>query len=223
MVTVMLLTGSGCDISGVEGAKTSERPMPRIATGAQRISCAVGARPDYFVPAQSRPVIIGCARLTTSGRRIEMSANRERIGGDNHVCVHPAYRGRGEMGFYIPTVCPEDPVARRPAVIHALDGRYGAKDWGVRGYEYVVWGTGDVSTSAITLHHRGGEAAAALFRVDQRLASALGATRPFTVFIAELPSLSACEPVGIAAEGGLLAEAEPLARQPRECTEHTRR
>lgn len=168
-------------------------------------------------------MIIGCARLTTSGRRIELSAHRERIGGDEHVCINSAYRGRGEIGFYIPSVCPEDPVGRRPAVMNAVDGRYGAKDWGVRGYEYVVWGTGDVSTSAITLRHRGGEAAAALFRIDQRLASTLGATRPFIVFIAELPSLSACEPVSIAAEGGLLAEAEPLPRQPKECTELTRR
>src|SRR5918999_3173786 len=105
--------------------------------------CEVGGRPGYFVPKpeESPLAIIGCARLGVSTKPVEFSADSQPIGGRDHVCLNPAYRGRGRLGFYIPAACVPAPVSRKLAVIHVEVPRQG-----VRGYRLVVWGAAPAST-----------------------------------------------------------------------------
>jgi len=69
--------------------------------------CAVGERPDYFVPGPpDEPLaLLGCARLGVSGKTVEFSANLAHIDGVRQECINPAYSGRGRRGFYIPAIC----------------------------------------------------------------------------------------------------------------------
>jgi hypothetical protein len=66
--------------------------------------CSGGARPEYFVPHDPAGplLLLGCARV--GGKRVEFSGSVDRIDGRGHVCIHPAYDGRGQRGFYIPAV-----------------------------------------------------------------------------------------------------------------------
>jgi hypothetical protein len=108
------------------------------ADATTKARCDVGKRPNYFVPIspKSSPLaVIGCARLGVSDKRVEFSANAEPIGRKNYLCLNPAYRGRGQLGIYIPASCTPNPVSRRLAVVSVEIPRQA-----VRGYGLVVWG-----------------------------------------------------------------------------------
>src|SRR5215207_8435765 len=144
-VIVMGALTAGCN-GGEEGddvpnGPRSVEPGPGAARAAEATSqtrCEVGERPNYFVPGGNDGpfAIIGCARLGVSGKAVEFSADDERIGRKDHVCLDPAYRGRGELGNYIPAVCVRDPVSRKPEVISVEIPRQA-----VRGYQLVMWGS----------------------------------------------------------------------------------
>ena len=140
-----------------------------------RVGCAAGTRPPYFVPAGSPPVLLGCARLGVSGRRVDFSAGRDRIGGGRHLCIHPAYSGRGRRGFFIPSLCKLRP---RPSRFAVRDARR------PRGYGCVIWGTAPPGTREVVARFDGGSARAAIIRVPAR--RSFGET-PFVLFVVELP------------------------------------
>jgi hypothetical protein len=148
-------------------------------------SCDVGAPPEYFVPGGGARVI-GCARLEVSGKPVEFSKQRERIGGNRYLCLNPAYRGRGQLGIYIPTVCVRRYLLDR---LRILDGRVPRQ--AVRGYGRVSWGTAPHSVRRVVVRHRGGRERAAVFRVV--------APRRFAVFVAGLPARSRCRSVSVRA------------------------
>jgi hypothetical protein len=151
--------------------------------------CDIGGRPDYFVPreADGRFATIGCARLGASGKPIEFSANHERIGRKDHVCINPAYGGRSQLGIYIPSACLRDPVSRRLDVVSIEIPSQGVRDYGL-----VIWGTVDPSVRIVHAGYDGGETRAAVFLVRRALAQAVGATRPFSIFVVELYPEAAC-------------------------------
>jgi hypothetical protein len=155
--------------------------------------CDRGERPGYFVPGGPGP-IVGCARLGVSGKRVEFSAHSERIGGPRHVCLNPAYRGRGQDGIYIPAVC-----TRRLSGLRILGAEIPRQ--AVRGYELVIWGTAPRSARKVVACYRGRRTAGAVFRVGRRLARKAGAPRRFAVFVVELPVRAARRPVVIRAGG----------------------
>jgi hypothetical protein len=159
---------------------------PRAATelvASTRARCPVGDRPGYFVPGpDDGPLaLLACARLGVSGKRVELSANLARIEGESHLCLNPAFAGRGRRGFYIPAVCKLHPPPQRFAVRDAGRTRQGAT-----GYAFVVWGTAPAATSKVVARHHGGVARAALFEVDAELARRFG-EEPFNLFVVELP------------------------------------
>ena len=168
-----------------------------IDTGLAR--CAVGERPSYFVPhpAGSPLVILGCARLGVSGKRVEFSADPG--------CINPAYNGRGRRGIFIPAMCRLDPPVSRFAVRDASQPRQG-----VGGYAYVIWGTAGASHHVLA-RFSGGTARAAIIRVPARLAHILGEP-PFRLFVLELPLTAACAAVTMRG-----AATERLPPQPRLC------
>jgi hypothetical protein len=132
--------------------------------------CDVGGRPEYFVPGGDA-VLLGCARLGVSGKRVEFSTNRARIDGKSELCINPAY-GRGR---FIPSLCKIDP------------SRFAVRDAGQpRGYRHVIWGTAPRETSRVTA----GYTRAAIFRSAR-----------FAVFVVELPLAAASGPVTVTAEG----------------------
>ena len=182
---------------------TSERP------------CEVGERPDYFVPGgEGGPfAIIGCAELGVSGKPVEFSADFERIGRDDFVCIDPAYRGRGQMGIYIPTTCVRDPVSKRLDVVDA-----GIPSQAVSGYRLVIWGTADSATRKVVAHYEGGKATAAVFTLDRVLASSAGATRPFGVFVLELHPEAACQRIRVRAAAETLRSSTPIDPRPKICS-----
>ena len=173
------------------------------------IACAVGEPPGYFVPhpPDSPPALLGCARLGVSGKRVELSGNPERIGGTRHVCINPAYTGRGQDGLFIPAACVRPPLARL-AMLGAGQPRQG-----VRGYAYVVWGTARASTSEVVARFEAGTARAAVFTVAPELARTLGEP-PFGLFVLELPLAAACAPVTVLARD---EAAERIPRRARLC------
>lgn len=146
-------------------------------------SCDVGAPPDYFVPGGGATVI-GCVRLRLSGKPVEFSTRRQRIGGKRYLCLNPAYRGRGQLGIYIPSMC----VRRyRLDELRILGGEIPRQ--AVRGYERVVWGTAPFRVRRVTARYRGGRARATVFKVEE--------PRRFAVFVAELPARSRCRSVEV--------------------------
>jgi hypothetical protein len=173
--------------------------------------CAVGKRPDYFVPGDDRgPVLlVGCARLGVSRKRAEFSANLGRIDGEAHLCVNPAYSGRGRPGFYIPAICKLDPPAARFAVRDVAQPRQG-----VRGYALVIWGTAPPGTTAVNASFGRKAAAAAVFTVAAEQAQRFGARR-FSLFIVELPLRAACGPITVrVVQSGVI---ERIRRRPKLC------
>jgi hypothetical protein len=104
-----------------------KRPGAGRAFETMAARCDVGGKPGYFVPASSPPVLIGCARLGVSGKRVELSTSRDRIDGKPHTCVDPAY-GRGR---FIPGICVPDPS--RFAIRAASRPRQA-----VRGHAFVI-------------------------------------------------------------------------------------
>jgi hypothetical protein len=168
--------------------------MSRV-TPSTRTVCAVGERPGYFVPgpADGPLALLGCARLGVSGKRIEFSGNVAYRGWAPHLCVNPAYSGRGQRGLYIPTVCKLRPPLSRFAVRDAAQPRQG-----VRGYAYVIWGTAGALTDVVATF-AGATAQAAVFRVGADLAREFGAS-PFSLFVVELPLSAACVQVTVAGE-----------------------
>jgi hypothetical protein len=151
--------------------------------------CDIGGRPDYFVPGgEAGPLaIIGCARLGVSGKPVEFSLESERIGRKDHVCFNPAYRGRGRLGMYIPTACVLDPGSRRLDVVSIEVPSQGVRDYGL-----VIWGTVGPSIRTVHAGYDGRETRAAVFPVRRPTAHAVGATRPFGVFVVELHPKPTC-------------------------------
>jgi hypothetical protein len=138
--------------------------------------CEIGARPDYYVPADGPSALVGCARLPVSGRRIEFSANVARLDGAEHLCVNPAYR----EGEFIPAICKLDPPVSHFAVRDARRPR---------GYGYVIWGTAGDARSVVA-RFDGGVARAARLVVPEELACDYG-EGAFTLFVIELPPSAA--------------------------------
>jgi hypothetical protein len=217
-VAVLLLTG-GCGGednnepagTGRSGDATSTVPA---AESTENTRCEVGEPPRYYVPkSEDSPLaIIGCARLGVSEKPTEFSVDPERLEGDDYLCVNPAYRGRGELGIYIPATCVSDPVPRRLDVTRIQIPRQA-----VRGYQLVIWGFADPSTRQIFARHRGTETTAALFHVGRPLARTVDAARPFSAFIVELPLEAACEPILLRAGGAAADNKTRIAARPNLC------
>ncbi len=155
--------------------------------------CAIGNHPDYFVPGGDRPpaLLVGCARLGVSGKRAEFSVDFARIDRESHLCVNPAYTGRGRRGFYIPALCTLDPPPARFAVRNVGQPRQG-----VRGYALVIWGTAPPATSAVSARFGEGAGAAAVFGVPAKLSRRFGEP-PFSLFVVELPLRAACAAITV--------------------------
>jgi hypothetical protein len=204
---VLLAIVAGCDASD-----TDTTP---VADATKKYPCQVGERPGYFVPGPDPgdPVpVIGCARLGVSEKPVEFSAHAERIAGRAHVCVNPAYRGRGQLGVYIPSTCPPNPVPRRLDVL-----RVDVPDQGVRGYTLVVLGTANASTPEVVALHDGDEIRAAVFTVGHGLTEAVGAKRPFSVFVVELPLEAACQPIHVRGHGPSGTTRDRSRARPKHC------
>jgi hypothetical protein len=172
------------------------------------VRCDVGGRPDYFVPAHTPPALLGCARLGVSGKRVEFSGDQGRIDGKFHLCINPAYSGRGQRGIFIPAICKLVPPVTRFAVHDADQPRQA-----VRGYAYVIWGAAGTSTDVV-VRFAGGAAQAPVFRVGAKLARSIGES-PFGLFVVELPLSAACAFVTVAGNGPDATERIPP--QPRLC------
>lgn len=195
IAAVVLITG--CDIgeeddgvmTGPPGASEGGPPAGRPAAATTKTRCEVGGQPDYYVPKpeESPLAIIGCARLGLSMKPVEFSANGQRIGRKDYVCLNPAYRGPRRGGMYIPSACVRDPVSRRLRVVGDE-----VPSQGVRGYRLVIWGTAAPSTRRVVAHYEGERTETALFTVKRPLARATGAARPFSVFVVELDPKAAC-------------------------------
>ena len=152
---------------------------PTVATQ----PCDEGGRPGYFVPGGAA-AIVGCARLGVSGKPVELSAGRERIGGEAQVCLNAAYRGRGRLGASIPSACRSPSALRELTVFRAEVPRQA-----VRGYELVIWGIVPPSARGIVARHRGGRTTGAVLRGS------------FSAFVAELPAGAACHPIELRTTG----------------------
>jgi hypothetical protein len=167
-------------VCGVAAAAGTVAPT-RAATPTRPASCEIGARPDSFVPADGPSVVVGCAKLPVSGRRVEFSVNLE---GEGHLCVNPAY---GD-GAFIPAICRLHPPLSELAIRDARQPRQG-----VDGYGFVVWGTAGDERS-VRVRFEGGVARAVLLPVPDEIARDHGED-PFTLFVAELPASAAGGPV----------------------------
>jgi hypothetical protein len=169
----MLAFGFGPCAEG-ERARYVTEPAPR---------CKPGARPSYFVPAPPgvQPRVLACARLGVSGNYVAFSGHREE---DIGACIDPAYSGRGQRGMFIPGGCGLKPPLTRFSVRDASQPRQG-----VRGYEFVIWGTAGRATEVVA-RFRGGTARATVARVGPELAGRLG-ERPFRLFVVEVPAAAA--------------------------------
>ena len=166
-------------------------PQERTASGrlveTRSARCDVGGKPGYFVPASSPPVLVGCARLGVSGKRVEFSRSRARIDGESHVCIDPAY-GRGR---FIPGICALRPRPSSFAIHDADQPRQG-----VRGHAFVIWGTAPAGTATVVGRSGSALARAAVFDV------APGVAEPsFAVFVLELPLSAGCDGVTVVASG----------------------
>lgn len=161
--------------------------------------CDEGGPPGYFVPGGA-PAIVGCARLGVSGKPVEFSAGRERIGGESQVCLNAAYRGRGRMGIYIPSVC-RSPSALRELTVFRVEVPRQA----VRGYRLVIWGTVPPSAHGVVARHRVGRTAGAVLRGS------------FRVFVVELPFRAACHPIELRTTGSSSPVRVQLRTRPELC------
>lgn len=196
LAAATLLALAGC------GGEDSGKLPGAAAAGARETRCRIGKEPNYFVPRppDSPLAIIGCARLTVSGKPVELSANanrrQPRIGLVRGIgpllCINPAY---GKLGAYIPTACPSNPVREKLYVVPEIPRQL------VRGYELVIWGVMRGAGGGVTTRFAGGKADAAVFGVDGKLARKVGAKRSFSVFIVELPSGAGCEAITVEAKG----------------------
>ena len=193
---------SGCTWDGSPpSSETQDSGPPPQRANQTRLNesvptrCAVGERPDYFVPGgpDSPLALLGCARLGVSGKRVEFSANLAHLDGALHACINPAYNGRGQRGIFIPGMCKLEPPLSRFAVRDAAQPRQA-----VRGYLFVIWGTTGASTDVVA-RFTGGMARAAVFKVAPPLARNFGEL-PFGLFVMELPLAAACAPVTVAGE-----------------------
>lgn len=191
----------GLIVGGCAGAEESPPPRQAPAIVTTRARCDVGERPGYFVPGDGRPVLLGCARLGVSGKRVEFSGNLGDIGGRRHACINPAYSGRGRRGFYIPAICALEPLSRF-AVRDAAQPRQG-----MRGYALVIWGTAGESTGVVA-RFSGGTARATIIEVGPEHARNLGVS-PFRLFVMELPLSAACAAVTVTAHGSDATERIP--------------
>lgn len=153
--------------------------------------CGVGERPAYFVPGGDPAVVIGCAILGRSGKTVEFSVDDESIGGKDHICINPAFAGRGHRGFYIPGACLREPVRHRLDVVDVLVPRQG-----VRGYKRVLWGTTGTD-SKVVAQYGDEQVQAAIFAVDPSVTGEVTAERLFSVFVVELPIGTYCIDVTI--------------------------
>ena len=178
-------------LGGCEGAEPSRRAEPPRVIETVSARCNVGGRPAYFVPADSPAVVLGCARLGVSGKWVEFSGSLSRIDGERELCINPAYSGRGQRGFFIPSLCKLEPPPPRFAIRGASQPRQG-----VRGYGHVVWGTAPPGTSHVVARFNSGRARAAVFHVPSRRAFG---ERPFDLFVVELPRAAACRPISVRA------------------------
>jgi hypothetical protein len=176
-------------VAGRGGSVDDRRRRPIVT---RRARCDVGERPRYFVPhsAGTPLALVGCARLGVSGKRVEFSAGRDRIGRQWHSCIHPAYGG----GAFIPAICALEPPLTRFAVHDASTPRQG-----VRGYGEVVWGSTG-SADRVVVHYHGGSARAAILDVPRPLARRFGEP-PFRLFVAELPEESICSLLTVTTNG----------------------
>jgi hypothetical protein len=192
-------------------AADSARSRHAMLTHTWPAECAVGKRPDYFVPGDDRrpTVLVGCAGLGVSRKRVEFSVNLGRIDGEDHLCVNAAYTGRGRPGFYIPAICKLDPPPARFAVRDVAQPRQG-----VRGYALVIWGTAPPATTAVNARFRRTAAAAAVFTVPAKRSRRFG-ERPFSLFIVELPLRAACVPITVRVV--LSGATERIRRRPKLC------
>jgi hypothetical protein len=172
----------------------------RVTLGALLVTvvlgCDVGGRPGYFVPSETPPALLGCARLGLSGKRVEFSGSLSRVDGAFELCINPAYSGRGRRGFFIPSLCKLSPPPSRFAVRDARQPRQG-----VRGYRYVIWGTAPRATREVVARFASGSARAAVFRVPSRRAPWSFGERPFGLFVLELPTAAACGTVTVTGDG----------------------
>ena len=162
--------------------------------------CDEGGRPGYFVPGGD-VAIIGCARLGVSGKPVEFSAGRERIAGEAQVCLNAAYRGRGRLGIFIPSVCRSPSAVRELTVFRAEVPRQA-----VRGYRLVIWGTVPSSARGVVARHRGGRTAGAVLRANRG---------SFSAFVVELPVSAACHPIELRTTGA--SARVRLAARPKLC------
>jgi hypothetical protein len=178
----------GAHVTSGRGPSEARPATARLAPATTNTRCDVGGRPGYFVPKPERsPIaIVGCARLGVSAKPVEFSVNGERDGGKRWVCLNAAYRVRGRLGHFIPSVCPREPVSRGVNV----SSMEGPRE--VPGYEKVIWGTAAPSTRRVVASYEGGETEAAVFTVSRTLARAAGATWPFSVFVVELHPEAGC-------------------------------
>jgi hypothetical protein len=175
----LLALGALLGDCGRDDRSVAARAIETVPAG-----CDVGGEPGYFVPSSSPPVLIGCARLGVSGKRVELSTSRARIDGEPHTCVDPAY-GRGR---FIPGICVPDPS--RFAIRDASRPRQGVRD-----HAFVVWGTAPASTVSVTARAGAATARAAVFEASPVRAG----EPPFAVFVLELPVPAACGPITVVA------------------------
>ena len=145
-----------------------------------------------------------------SGKPVEISATSERIGVKDHVCLHPAYRGRGRPGIYIPARCGLESQLTELRIFDVDVPRQA-----VRGYALVIWGTVPLSTRELVADFQGGRARGAVLRVPRGLAWKTGAPAPFSAFIIELPIGAACHPIRLRAVGS--SARERLGARPKLC------
>jgi hypothetical protein len=211
VLVVVAVVGAGTVGRDVGGDATPASATTRggVADSAP-IRCRVGERPGYFVPAHSPPALLGCARLGQSGKRVDFSGSLDRIDGDMHLCINPAYSGRGQRGIYIPGLCKLNPRPSRFAVRDASQPRQA-----VDRYEYVIWGTAPRRTEEIFARFASGTARAAIFRVPSTRAPWTFGTTPFALFVVELPLAAACGTVAIDGDG--LAAPERIHPQRKLC------
>lgn len=199
-VALLGLLAGGCSWDDDSDARDADdraahsgRSGHSVGTETLSAACAAGDRPDYFVPGADHPaaLLVGCARLGVSRKRVEFNVNVSRIKGRSHLCVNAAYTGRGRRGFYIPALCKLDPPPARFAVRDVAQPRQG-----VRGYALVIWGTAPPATRAVRVRFGRAAAAAAVFTVPARLSRRFGEP-PFSVFVVELPLQAACAPITV--------------------------
>jgi hypothetical protein len=206
----------GCDGAN-ESLSRDGRPTASQSADRARVSesrpadCEIGRRPGYFVPGpQGTPLaLLGCSRLAVSRKRVEFSANLAAIGGTRHLCINPAYNGRGHEGIYIPAICKLEPPPSRFAVRQASQPTQAVRD-----YELVIWGTAADSTSRVSARSAAGLVRAAVFEVDTKLAARFG-EEPFSLFVLELPLRAACDPIVV--RGGGPEEVDRIPPQPKTC------